>query len=78
MLESAGNIKRSEMVKKNRDKAAILGGIVSEIFSALEEFSIDKITEVINELYNSCYIIEDFPKSIFLTLLKWKRASQPI
>lgn len=58
------------MVKKNRDKAAMLGGIVSEMLSALEEFSLDKITEVINELYNNGYIIDDFHKSIFVTLPK--------
>lgn len=40
----------------NSNKAVRPGGIVTETLPALDDVSIDKITEVINETYNSVHI----------------------
>lgn len=40
------------------------------MFSALDNFGIDKITEVINEIYKSDNILEDVSISIFVALNK--------
>lgn len=37
---------------------------------ALDNFSIDKIIEIMNEIYNSDGILENVGRSIFIVLLK--------
>lgn len=54
----------------NWNKATDSDGIMTEILSAFDDFSIKKITDVINEIYNSGDIPEDLTKSIFITLPK--------
>lgn len=41
------------LIKKKTNKAAGPDGIVIEMLSALNNFNRDKITEIINEIYNS-------------------------
>lgn len=47
------------LIKKKTIKAAGPDGIVIEMLSALNNFNSDKITEIINEIYNSVDILEN-------------------
>ena len=66
------NILKSEvrtaikMMRKN--KAAGLDGVVIEMIKALEEYGVEKLTEIINKTYNDGKFPEDLSKSIFITL----------
>lgn len=57
------------LAKLNRNKVAGPEGIITEMLTALDNFSIDKITEI-NEIYNSGDIEEDLSRSNFLALPK--------
>lgn len=52
------------------NKSAGPDEIVTEMLSPLVDFGIDKITKVINELYNAGDILKHLSKSIFVTLPK--------
>lgn len=56
---------RLALAKINRNKAAGLYGITIKIISALDDFGIDKITEILNELYGSSKIA-DRSREIFI------------
>ena len=56
------------MMRKN--KAAGPDGVVIEIIEALEEYGVEKLTEVINKIYDDGKFPEDLSKSIFITLPK--------
>lgn len=58
------------MAKLNRNKAVGPDGIVTEMLIALDDFGIEKITEIINEIYNNGDIPEDLSRSIFIALPK--------
>ena len=68
------NILKSEvrtaikMMRKN--KAAGPDGVVIEMIEALEEYGVEKLTEIINKIYDDGKFPEDFSKSIFVTLPK--------
>lgn len=64
------------MAKLIRNKATGPDGIVIEMLAALDDFCIDKITDIINEIYNSGYISEDLNRSIFIALLKKSGANE--
>ena len=53
-----------------RNKAAGPDDIVTEMIVALENFGIEKLTEVLNEVYDSGEIPEDLSKSVFIALPK--------
>ena len=59
-----------------RNKAAGPDGIVVEMIEALEDFGINKLTEIINEIYDSGSIPEDLSKSIFIALPKKSNATE--
>ena len=59
-----------------RNKAAGPDGIVVEMIEALEDFGIDTMTEIINEIYDSGTIPEDLSKSIFIALPKKHNATE--
>lgn len=64
-------IKEAEIIlaKMKRDKAAGPDEIVIEMLVALDEFDIDKITELINKIYSGD-ILENLSRSVFIVLLK--------
>ena len=68
------NIPKSEvrtaikMMRKN--KAAGPDGVVIEMIEALEEYSVEKLTKIINKIYDDGKFLEDLSKSIFITLPK--------
>ena len=59
-----------------RNKAAGPDGIVVEMIEALEDFGINTLTEIINEIYDSGSIPEDLSKSIFIALPKKSNATE--
>ena len=58
------------------NKAAGPDGIVTEMVTALDDFGIEKLTEVTNEIYESGEIPEDLSKSIFIALPKKPGATE--
>ncbi len=56
--------------KMKKNKAAGPDDIVVEMLTSLEEFGIEKLTEIVNEIYDSGEIPEDLSKSIFIALPK--------
>lgn len=50
------------------EKTAGLADIVMVMISALNDFGMDRITEVINEIYDSYDILEDISTFIFASL----------
>ena len=59
-----------------RNKAAGPDGIVVEMIEALEDFGINTLTEIINEIYDSGSIPEDLSRSIFIALPKKSNATE--
>src|SRR5579872_4891928 len=53
-----------------RNKACGPDNIFAELLHAAEEFSVEKITEIANDIYNSGEIPDDLSKSIFIALPK--------
>ena len=64
------------LAKSKRNKAAGPDGIVTEMLTALDDFGIKKITELINEIYNSGEIPEELSRSIFIALPKKPGANE--
>ncbi len=62
--------------KMKKNKAAGPDEIVTEMITALEDFGTEKLTDVINEVYNSGDIPEDLSKSIFIALPKKPGATE--
>lgn len=54
----------------NRNKEAKPDAIVTEMLATLNNFCIDKITEIINVIYNSGDIAKDHSISIFIVQLR--------
>ena len=61
---------RATLCKMKRNKAAGPDGVVIEMILTLEDFGIDKLTEILNEVYNSGEIPDDLSKSVFIALPK--------
>src|SRR5438034_180842 len=59
-----------------RNKACGPDNIYAELLQATDEFSVDKITEIANDMYNSGNIPEDLSKSIFIALPKKPGATE--
>lgn len=57
-----------EKIDKNKEQGQI--GIISEMLSSLGNFRIEKIAEIINEIYDHGDVPQDPTKYIFLTLPK--------
>jgi len=60
----------SALKKMERNKAAGPDEIVTEMLTSLEDFGMEKLTELINKIYNSGEIPKDLSKSIFIALPK--------
>lgn len=61
---------RSALSKMKRNKAMGPDEIATEMIVALDEFGLEKLTEIINEIYDSGEVPEDLSKSIFIALPK--------
>jgi hypothetical protein len=61
---------RSAIKMMRRNKAAGPDGIVVEMIEALEEYGIDRLTDIINKIYDDGEFPEDLSKSIFIALPK--------
>ncbi|XP_037794114.1 uncharacterized protein LOC119589587 [Penaeus monodon] len=61
---------RAAVNNMKRNKAAGPDKIVTEMIVPLEEFGIEKLTDVINEIYDSGEFPEELSKSIFIALPK--------
>ena len=59
-----------------RNKACGPDNIFAELLHATEEFSVEKITEIANDIYNSGEIPDDLSKSIFIALPKKPGATE--
>ena len=61
---------RIAMSKMKNNKAAGPDEIVAEMVSALDDFGLQKLTECLNEIYDTGEIPEELSKSIFIALPK--------
>ena len=60
----------SALKKMKNNKAAGPDEIRVELIKSLEEFGINKLTEILNEMYESGNLPDDLLKSVFITLPK--------
>src|SRR5437870_11073996 len=67
---------RFAIKQMKHNKACGPDNIYAELLQATEEFSVDKITEIANDKYNSGNIPEDLLKSIFIALPKKPGATE--
>ena len=67
---------RFAIKQMKRNKACGPDNIYAELLQATDEFSVDKITEIANDMYNSGNIPEDLSKSIFIALPKKPGATE--
>jgi len=61
---------RSAIRMMRKNKAAGPDGVVVEMIDALEDYGVDKLTKVINNIYDDGKFPEDLSKSIFIALPK--------
>ena len=61
---------RTAMSKMKNNKATGPDEIVAEMVSALDDFGLQKLTECLNEIYDTGEIPEELSKSIFIALPK--------
>lgn len=54
----------------SRNQATRLDGIVIKMLSNFRQFRINRITEIINKIYNSGEMPEDLSRSIFVVMPK--------
>ena len=67
-----------EFALKNTSEGKAPGedGIVTDMFKALGEFAIEKLTSLFNKIYLSGYIPEEMTRSVFITLPKKPKATE--
>ena len=56
-----------------RGKSSGIDDISTEMLQALDEFGIDTLTSICNEMYTTVYILEDLKTSVFILLPKKKQ-----
>ena len=66
----------SSLRKLKRNKAAGPDEVVTEMMIALEDYGIDKLTDIVNEIYDTGVIPEDLSRSIFIALPKKPGATE--
>lgn len=66
---------RTVLSKIQRYKAIRLVNVVTEILTALDDLMTDKISDVLNKIYDSVKILLNSSWSIFITLLKKPNAN---
>src|SRR5207244_8474015 len=67
---------RFAIKQTKRNKACGPDNIYAELLQATDEFSVDKFTEIANDMYNSGNIPEDLSNSIFIALPKKPGATE--
>ena len=70
------DVVRVAMKKMKYDKAAGPNDITLETLAALDDWGIDFITNLLNQIYGSGKILKEMCKSIFITLPKYLIASE--
>ena len=67
-----------EFALKNTSEGKAPGedGIVTEMWKALGEFAVDKLTSLFNKIYSSGYIPDKMTRSVFITLPKKPKATE--
>ena len=66
----------SSLHKLKRNKAAGPDEVVTEMMLALEDYGIDKLTDIVNGIYDTGVIPEDLSRSIFIALPKKPGATE--
>ena len=66
----------SSLHKLKRNKAAGPDEVVTVMMIALEDYGIDKLTDIVNEIYDTGVIPEDLSRSIFIALPKKPGATE--
>ena len=69
-------VKQILMHEVDPDSSPGEDGITTEMLKQLEEFGIDKLTELYNEMYSTGHIPEELLISVFITLPKKTRATK--
>ena len=67
---------RMALKKMKKNKSPGPDGVVVEMIHALEDFGIDKLTEIINRIYDTGCFPEDLSRSIFIALPKKPSAAE--
>ena len=67
-----------EFALKNTSEGKAPGedGIVTEMWKALGEFAVEKLTSLFNKIYSSGYIPDEMTRSVFITLPKKPKATE--
>ena len=66
---------RKALKSSQTGKAPGKDGITTEMLKQLEEFGIEKLTELYNEIYSTGHIPEELLISVYITLPKKPRAT---
>ena len=66
---------QAELKKMKRHKAAKPDEIVTEMITSLEESGVSKVTDILNEIYDTGEIPEDICITIFIALPQETRGS---
>ena len=67
---------KSSLYKLKSNKAAGPDEVVTEMLIALEDYGIDKLTDIVNEIYDTGVIPEELSRSIFIALPKRPGATE--
>ena len=67
---------RNALRKSQNGKAPGDDGITTEMLKLLEDFGVEKMTELFNDIYSSGHIPDELLKSVYITLPKKARATE--
>ena len=67
---------RNALRKSQNGKAAGEDGITTEMIRTLEEFGVDTLTDLYNDMYATGHIPEELLQSVYITLPKKPRATE--
>ena len=59
---------RAAIKRAKANKAPGADGVTAEMIKALEEFGVEKLTDLYNDIYESGHLPEDFLESVCVTL----------
>ena len=67
---------RNAMMNSQNGKAPGEDGITTEMLRALEDFGVDRLTELFNDMYSTGHMPDELLQSIYITLPKKARATE--